>query len=466
MRGFSAHRVACLAILVGLLSALVGCKFLRGPDRPTPLPAGARPDDLDDVDDDGKSLDLFEQSGSAYSLESIGQKIQKQKVDELRKREAFTMVEYPRYNTLLLSGGASYGAYCAGVLCGWSASEKKPEDGGRPQFDVVTGISTGSLIAPYAFLGKEYDDEVRRQYTTISNEDIYVKRRLGRGILAESALDNTPLRNRVDRTVTFDLMAKVAAEHKKRRRLYVGTTNLDTKRLVVWDVGAIASKGTPESRQLIVDVLLASAAIPAVFPSVRFNVLIDGQPYEELHVDGGVTRPLFFRSPALEASRYQESDPELLAGSNVFVLVAGKQYADAEGVRPRTIAVGAAAVSSLLYAETRAELYRIYTLCILTGMNFWVSAIPPEVTVTNNSTNFDRNEMRQLFDEGYRRGKEGSFTKGPKGTLKPGPAWDTVPPELRGNELTRARYGLNLRVNKPAENQKPPPPNPGPGGGP
>src|SRR5262249_39293307 len=149
-----------------------------------------------------------------------------------------------------------------------------------------------------------------------------------------------------------------------------------TKRLIVWDLGAIASRGTPESRELFINAMMASAALPGFFPAVRFNVTIDGQAFEEFHVDGGVTRGLFFHPPLIPPSKRESFHPTDLYDSNVYVLVAGKLYADPEGVRPRTFPIAGAAISSLLYASTLGDLARVYVLCTLTGMNFRMTAIP------------------------------------------------------------------------------------------
>ncbi|OWK38046.1 putative lipoprotein [Fimbriiglobus ruber] len=334
---------------------------------------------------------------------------------------------------------------------------------------MVTGISTGSLIAPFAFLGSEYDPVIQDLYTNVRNPDIFEIRRSVRSFFAESVADNAPLKIRVDAQVTYDMLRKVAGEHAKGRRLYVGSTNLDTKRLIVWDMGVIATRGTEEARRLFVDVIIASATIPGFFPSARFHVTIDGVPYEEMHVDGGVTRALFFRPPFIPASETKASALTVVAGSNLYSLVAGKIYPDPEGVRERTVAVVGASVSNLLYATTRGDLYRFYTYCMLTGMNYFVSAIPPELKVTNSSTNFDPAETRKMFSEGYKLGAEGAFTRsklpdprsptgapyqyadGPPILFKtPGPAWRDTPPGLEVGERIENRAGLTLTVRKPS----------------
>ncbi len=466
---------ACLLCfpLVGLGTA---CRFRRVEDRPTPLPQDVEPNDLVDASYASQPSDPLGPLDSAEIERVVVQRRAEAAVARRAREERVSKAtgkpyKQREYNLLLLSGGGVYGAYPAGVLCGWTASGKPPDAGGRPTFDVVTGVSTGALIAPMAFLGSEYDELMKSFFTTVRNDDIFKIRRSIRSYFAESLADNSPLRKKIDSVITSELMAKIAAENAKGRRLYVGTTNLDTKRLVVWDIGAIAAKGTAESRALIVNVILASAAIPGFFPSERFNITIDGRPYEEMHVDGGVARALFFRPPYIPPEE-PEHDADSLTGTNLFAMVAGKAYPDPEGIKPRTIAIVGAAVSNLLYVSARNDLYRFYMYSMITGMDFFAALIPPDLKVTNSSTNFDSKETRKMFEEGYRLGARGAFTKkprvDPKGTTdepkyytyadgtkilfkEPGPAWRNSPPGVEAGERSRNRAGLELVV-KPTDN--------------
>lgn len=190
-------------------------------------------------------------------------------------------------NILALSGGGQHGAFGAGVLNGWS------ETGMRPDFDIVTGISTGALIAPFAFLGPEFDDRIERFYTQTSTRDIarfdVGGALFGRGFLAKT----TPLQAGIERELSDTVIDLIAAEHAKGRRLFVGTTNMDAERPVLWDIGAIAALGTDPARALIRDVVLASASIPVVFEPVKIAVTDGSMRREELHVDGGLTREIF-----------------------------------------------------------------------------------------------------------------------------------------------------------------------------
>jgi len=183
---------------------------------------------------------------------------------------------------LAISGGGANGAFGAGFLNGWTAS------GMRPKFKIVTGISTGALIAPMAFLGLQYDIKLEKYYTTVSTKNIMnVQGWLGiMSILTgESYASTRPLQHLIAELVDDNVLKEIAKEYANGRRLYIGTTNLDTQRFVVWDMGAIAASGCPGSLKLFRKVMLASASIPGAFPPVYFDVELNGRKYDEMHVD-------------------------------------------------------------------------------------------------------------------------------------------------------------------------------------
>ena len=187
-----------------------------------------------------------------------------------------------------MSGGGADGAFAAGLLNGWTQSGK------RPEFTVVTGVSIGALLAPYAFLGSKFDEELRSAITTITGADIFEDRPTH-----ESFLDTWPLRRLLEKRVTPELVAGVAAEHRKGRRLLVVTTNVDAGRRVIWDMGAIAQKGDEAAIKLFRDVLLASSAIPGFFTPVLIEVEANGKKFQEMHIDGSVTAPFFVAPEAV-----------------------------------------------------------------------------------------------------------------------------------------------------------------------
>jgi predicted acylesterase/phospholipase RssA len=340
-----------------------------------------------------------------------------------RSREAVKPpTPYPRKSILVVTGGGSYGAYPAGVLVGWTAA------GTRPEFDVVTGISTGALLGAFAFLGPSEDAELKRCYTTLRDRDIYRRNRLLPSILSESFADTRPLKRLIAETATDERIARFAAEHAKGRRFYVGTSDLDARRSIVWDMGAIASRGTPQSRELFRQVLLASASIPGFFPPVKIPVTVDNREYVERHIDGGTTSSMVYASPWVPAEARATLPPGWLYGSDLYILVAGKMYADPAPVRPRTIAIASAAVSTIIYDQTRSDLHKLFLMTAMTGLNYNVSVIPADLESPLESTEFDPKEMTKLFCAGY------NWAAG-------GPRWRITPPGYEPGEGAKYRAG-------------------------
>ncbi|HVL14482.1 MAG TPA: patatin-like phospholipase family protein, partial [Gemmata sp.] len=285
---------------------------------------------------------------------------------------------------LALSGGGMFGAYSTGVLCGWTAA------GNRPCFDVVTGVSTGALVATFAFLGPEYDRQLATFYTSVTDRDLF-RRRLAPAILfQDSAADPAPLKRIIASQVDDNVLALVARAHADGRRLYVGTTDIDTRRLVVWDMGAIASSGRPDAKDLYRKIVLASASVPGFFPPVPIEVEVNGRKITEMHVDGGATTGVFLRASMLHVDKEAlKEGRQPLAGCEAYVIVAGKLYSDPACTDPRTLKIATSALESVLYSQTRGELYRIYTLCQLGGMKYHLASIPEDFRVGGESMSFD-----------------------------------------------------------------------------
>jgi Patatin-like phospholipase len=338
-----------------------------------------------------------------------------------------------QFNVLVLSGGGAYGAYSAGVLAGWT------ETGTRPDFDVVTGVSTGALVATMAFLGPDKDPYLKRFYTKVTDKDVYARKSDLAALLSDSFRESKPLAKLIEIIVDEKMIREIAAEHAKGRRLYVGTTHLDARRLVVWDMGEIASRGTPSDLTLFRRVLLASASIPGYFPPVPMMVEVDGKPVEELHVDGGVTASLFFRSPQVSAATAKKLGDRPMEGSNIFIIVAGKLYADPGCVERRLIPIAADSISALLYSQCRGDLFQLYALSLATGMNYRMTAIPAIAEVPSDATSFDPKVMGYLFDLGHKQ----ALSEHP---------WRTTPPGTESGEEVPVRGGTKLRsVGKATE---------------
>ncbi len=327
-------------------------------------------------------------------------------------------------NILVLSGGGSYGAYSAGVVCGWTRA------GDRPAFDVVTGVSTGALIAPLAFLGAEGDADLQKFYTQVRARDVFTLRSLATVPFRDAAATSAPLRKIVTGNLTPERVEAIAAAHKKGRRLFIGTTNLETKRFVVWDFGAIAVKGGPAARQLMTDVLVASCSVPGVFPPVPVSVEVDGRSHSELHVDGGVSAPMFLPTGVFEAvAPKRPTDPP----ANLYIVVAAKFFQDPAPVKPRVLKVLEASVGAFFSGHTRAEVANLYHLSKLHGVKFHVTSVPGDLPIPDSGIDFDPEGMNRLFVAGLDVGLAG-------------PKFATTPPERSPGDGVTPRTGTTFRV--------------------
>jgi predicted acylesterase/phospholipase RssA len=309
----------------------------------------------------------------------------------------------PTVDILALSGGGADGAFGAGLLCGWTAH------GDRPRFKLVTGISTGSLSAPFAFLGPEYDAKLKEVYTTIDTKDIYKVRGIFKILRSDSIADTLPLARLAARFVDDKMLADIAAEHKKGRRLLIGTTNLDAQRLVIWDMGAIAASGHPNAGRLFRQIMLASAAIPVFFPPQYIEVTAGGKKYDELHVDGGtvaeaITYEYTFRPKDVKAlARGKDAKPRPL---RLYVIRNSKTRPEWAATEAGLKSITQRAMSTIIKYQGVGDLYRIYTLSKHDGVDFNLAVIPGDFTVSRKEE-FDRNYMNQLFNRGYDLGRQG-----------------------------------------------------------
>lgn len=308
---------------------------------------------------------------------------------------------------LALSGGGSDGAFGAGVLYGWTKA------GGRPEFDVVTGISTGALIAPFAFLGPDYDEQLKTAFTEITGRNIFVRRNLLTVFGADSLTDNAPMINLVRSYVTEDMVSNIAKEHRKGRRLLIGTTNLDAERPVIWDIGAIAASNVTGRTELIKNVIVASAAIPAIFPPVRINVTADGQTFDELHVDGGTSNQVFLFPPNLSLSSLDRAAGRK-GERRLYVIRNGKVTPEYSAVKPRLVPILTKSVNALIKTQGNGDLYRLYSLSEREGIEFKATWIPASFDKVEREP-FDQSYMRALFQTGYDIGRRGV-------------QWETQPP--------------------------------------
>lgn len=312
---------------------------------------------------------------------------------------------------LALSGGGMNGAFGAGFLCGWT------EHGSRPEFDLVTGISAGALLAPFAFLGSSHDGDLRQIYDELGPNKIFRKKGLLKLLREDSLYDTTPLRHLLEKHVTEELVTEVASEHSKGRRLWVGTANLDAHRPVIWDLGAVAASGRPDAVELFRNILVASSAIPGMFPPVYFDVEADGKRFDELHVDGGVGFQVFGYGSVLNLDNHlRQSGPERLPRpATLFIVRNGQIHAQYQQVPPRVGAIVMSSLNALIYRQSLGDFYRMFTYAGRDQVDFNLAGIPTDYH-PQCKDEFDTQEMRRLFQLGQRSAQGGyQWLKTPPG---------------------------------------------------
>jgi len=331
------------------------------------------------------------------------------------------------HNYLVISSGGVEGAFGAGLLVGWTAA------GTRPEFQVVTGVSAGAMIAPFAFLGSAYDGTLRDIYSSFSSKDLIERRGVRQALEGDSIMDTAPLRRLIDRYLGDAEIAQIAAEGRKGRKLLIGTTNLNAGRPVVWDLTKIAGSGAPNARHTIGDLILASASVPGVFPPVRIGVESAGVRYDEVHVDGGVTAQLFLGPAGVDWKRVTER-LRVRGLPQVYVIRNARAYPKWTALRTRVSPLLEDSISALsrdplgppAWHEVEpgysSILMRAMQSMILTrGINdavqiyidshgddlgFNLAHIPADFTL--GSTEFyDRTYMQGLFERGYVMAKDG-----------------------------------------------------------
>lgn len=336
------------------------------------------------------------------AVESIKQEIAAFGLDNIKKPATY----------LVLSGGGENGAFGAGVLCGWTAA------GNRPNFKLVTGISTGSLIAPFAFLGPEYDPQLKTVYTTVTDSDIFQKKSILTAFWRQSLYDTKPLADLIAKYIDEKVLAAVAREHKKGRRLLVGTTQLDAQRLVIWDMGAIAASENPGALDLFHKILLASASMPAIFPPVYMTVTADGTQYDEMHVDGGtISEQILYDNALLPMTQHEKAITSIVKNEKlvselvhrqriVYIIRNDEVKPEWADVKPRIGNIAGRAISTLVKTHGDGDLYRIYVLALRDGIDYNLASIPIDFNFPSQGM-FDTEFMKKLFNLGYEMARNG-----------------------------------------------------------
>jgi hypothetical protein len=373
-------RVLGCALCLGAAWILAGCAGLeRLPAVPV---AQAQKSSILDI------ADARFQMNDTAQINAVAQKVQQRRI------AAGTVSRTLRF--LVISGGGDDGAFGAGLLVGWSAR------GDRPQFDVVTGVSTGALSAPFAFLGRDHDATLRRVYSESGAGDIFESRAIVTVLAQDGVVDSAPLRRMVDGYVDAAMVEQLAAAYRAGRLLLILTTNLDQGRPVIWNLGAIAESGHPNARQLIVDVLLASASIPAVFPPVMINATVDGQTFQEMHVDGGTVAQAFMYPPSFSLRRARRASGAETRQAVVYIIRNGRFARPEASIERQTLAIAKQALATMTTSSGVNDAYRMYLIAQRDGVAYNLASIEDDFDVPYKGP-FDRTYMRSLFDYGYNK---------------------------------------------------------------
>ncbi len=307
----------------------------------------------------------------------------------------------PQVNLLSVSGGGENGAFGAGLLCGWS------ELGTRPEFNLVTGVSTGALTAPFAFVGRERDADLRAVYTELTLADVARSRGLTAALFDDGLADTSPLFRTISRYMDEGMLAAIARAYQGGRLLFVGSTNLDAQIPVIWNIGAIAASGHPRALDTVRRVLLASASIPGAFPPVMFDVTVGNEAHQEMHVDGGAFAQAFLYPGSLGARRRERVARGVAARDvEAYIIRNGRLDPEWATVERRTLGITGRAISTMIAASGYNDVVRMFNNTQRDGIGFNLAFIGTDFNMELPAP-FDQPYMRALFQYGYERGRRG-----------------------------------------------------------
>lgn len=300
----------------------------------------------------------------------------------------------PEADFLALSGGGQNGAFGAGLLVGWTAH------GDRPEFRIVTGVSTGALIAPFAFLGPAWDRTLTRLYSEVSSKDIIEERNLSAALFDDALADNLPLRQLVEANVTQEVLEALARESLRGRTLLVATTDLDSRRTVFWNLTLMAEVRGPGTLALVREILVASAAIPGELPPAMIDVEVAGKRYQEMHVDGGTTAQVFLlpRDILLSDLAFRKR--------TVYVIRNARLHALPREVPRNAVEIAKNAIASLIHTQGIGNIYQIAARAERDGSALRIAFIPDSFT-QEGGEGFDHKYMNELFLLGYTMASRG-----------------------------------------------------------
>lgn len=318
-----------------------------------------------------------------------------------RARGLMTLADMPQLQLLAISGGGENGAFGAGLLSGWSTQ------GTRPAFDLVTGISTGALTAPFAFLGPDYDPQLRAVYTETAPHEILLRRSITAALFNDAMADNEPLFRTISRFVDDRMLAGIAAAYDSGRLLLIASTNIDAQVPVIWNIGAIAKSGHPKAADTIRRILLASAAIPGAFPPSMIDVTMEGKTYQEMHVDGGAVAQTFLYPSALTRNRAQRRQTgQPVVDARAFIIRNGRLDPEWAAVERRTLGIASRAINTMIAISGYNDVIRIYAITQRDGIDYNLAFIGRDFTQVLPSP-FDAGYMRALYDHAYQQAVRG-----------------------------------------------------------
>ncbi|SDD93461.1 Predicted acylesterase/phospholipase RssA, contains patatin domain [Cupriavidus sp. YR651] len=393
-----------LGLFIALILSLQGCSTTPGR-----LPAVPR--------EVTSNAEIPGMPGVRYAAGADAPELTKAAFDSLKRERDYLAQQgrtgpMPPAVFLAISGGGDNGAFAAGLLNAWT------ETGTRPEFKLVTGISTGALIAPFVFLGPKYDSTLKQVYTTISSKDVLEQRSFLGGVLSDAMADNRPLLTLTRKFVTEDLLKEIAAEYAKGRMLLVATTDLDARRGIIWDMGKIATYGGPKALDLFIKVLVASTSIPGAFPPMMINVEVNGTPYQEMHVDGGVVAQVFAYPATLRLGEEAVS-VGVRRERKLYIIRNARLDADWMQVERSTMGIASRAVASMIQSQGIGDLYRIYATANRDGVDYNLAFIPASFNAPHKEE-FDTEYMRALYDAAYKMALKGyPWAKVPPGFALP-----------------------------------------------
>lgn len=316
----------------------------------------------------------------------------------------------PPVTFLSLSAGQEDGAFAAGLLVGWS------QHGSRPEFQIVTGTSTGALAAPFAFLGSEFDWALEDMYTRTEADDIVDTRFLVAAVTNDAMMDTAPLARTIAKYLTHRVLQRIAEEYGKGRLLLISSTNLDTGKLVIWNIGAIAASDNPDRLELVRKIILASAAIPGLFPPVMIDATLKNARYQEMHVDGGTVSQMFLYPPSLDMAAVIKRFAKKVRPV-AYIIRNGRVSPTPEEVERGTLQIAGRAVTTMIASNAVGELYRIYTTTQRDHIAFNLALIGDDFRQPY-TRRFDHDYMCKLFAYGLAKGAAGyAWQKAPPGFL-------------------------------------------------